>query len=432
MAMGYIKNINRTAFLCLLLCIFFYASTSYAAASKTFSITTEQSIDLNYTKAAGNTLLLVLPSEHGLQAAEKQLLDTLPAYKVEVWVANLLESYFLENTASNLEKLPPEHIQQLIKKLHQYTNKNILILTAGRGAIPLLRALASWPQKNTPAYLRGLILMHPKLFYKTPEPGLTARLMPSVTKTNQLIYIFQPTQSPFWWNRNVYVEGLQKSGSDVFLQSFKGIRNRFYFRPDATELENQYRKLYPKIILKAVRQLVRFKQKKRNVVKNYNAKTLVTSIKKQKQLSPYKGTASPPPLKLKSLTNKTYRLEDSKGKVVLLNFWASWCPPCVHEMPSMQKLENIFKKKNIKNFEIVAVNMAEDKKTINTFLKTKVSVSFKILLDSDGTALKQWKVFAFPTTFVIDKKGTIRYALYGGVDWMRPDIVKQLRQLIDE
>ena len=129
------------------------------------------------------------------------------------------------------------------------------------------------------------------------------------------------------------------------------------------------------------------------------------------------------------MNNKEVNLNRLKGKVVLVNFWASWCPPCVHEMPSMQHLQNrLF----AKGFTILGVNMAEDVKTVRHFLKTKVAVDFPILFDIDGAALKDWGVFAFPTSYVIDKKGKIRYAIYGGVDWETQDIINKITLLLNE
>ena len=414
-----------------------FLNASVASMSQSLKIHSGLEIDFNYQASKDNkadTLLLVIPSEHGLQTAEKSLLKILPDFNIDVWTSNLLDSYFLPNSASNLEKIPAQDIQQILKKLHAKTNKKIIILTTGRGAIPVLRALASWPDKVSPSYLTGLILMHPKLFMKTPEPGLVAKVMPSVKNTNQLIYLIQPQQSPFWWNRNIAIEGLQQSGSDVFIRPLKNIRNRYYFRPDATKEEQRLTTKYPLLIYNAISQLKRYPVKSRVVAAGFKANTTVTSIKSSRKLKQYKGSPTPPDLNLKILKqpNPLYNIQKDKGKVLLVNFWASWCPPCVHEMPSMQALDNHLNKITKDKFKILAVNMAEDTKTINTFLKTKVSVNFNILLDTDGTALKQWKIFAFPTSFIIDKSGKIRYAIYGGIDWLDNDVVNKIKQLINE
>ncbi|VAW91679.1 Thioredoxin family protein [hydrothermal vent metagenome] len=432
--MPFLKQRCPFYFFWIFFCVFILSKNNAAAETISLPLHAELETDVNIQTATGNTLLLVFPSEYGPQQADTTLLQVLPQYGIEVWLSNLLETYFLPHSASNLEKIPAKDIQHLIQAIHKRSKKNIIILTSGRGAIPVLRALASWPDSDAPPYLSGLILMHPKLFVKTPEPGLQAELMPSVTKTNQLIYLIQPNLSPFWWNKNISLQGLQQSGSDVFVQVLRNIRNRFYFREDANAIEQQLSKKYPNLIYNAIDQIIRHPKKQRTIASGYTASQLVTSVKKQLTLSAYKGKPVPPPLKLKTLNGNTYDLNDDKNKVVLVNFWASWCPPCVHEMPSMQRLENHFNKKpQTKNkFKILAVNMAEDKKTLADFLNTKVSVKFDILLDSDGSALKQWKIFAFPTSFIIGKQGNIRYAIYGAIDWFDRDIIQKIQQLIDE
>ena len=119
-------------------------------------------------------------------------------------------------------------------------------------------------------------------------------------------------------------------------------------------------------------------------------------------------------------------LADLRNRVVLINFWASWCPRCVHEMPSMQRLKE---KLADQPFTILAVNMAESEADVRAFIK-KTQVDFPVLMDRDGAVLKQWKVFVFPTSFVIDTEGRIRLGAIGELEWDSPEIVDKFKQLL--
>ena len=153
---------------------------------------------------------------------------------------------------------------------------------------------------------------------------------------------------------------------------------------------------------------------------------LIAGGAQARELEPYRGEPTPPPLVLPDLNGKPHDLADYRGRVVLVNFWATWCPPCVHEMPSMQRLNE---KMAGKPFAILAVDMAETEADVKKFM-AKVKVDFTILMDRDGKVLQRWKVFAFPTSFLVSPDGKIRYALFGPLEWDSEDVVRIIEGLL--
>lgn len=143
------------------------------------------------------------------------------------------------------------------------------------------------------------------------------------------------------------------------------------------------------------------------------------------ELKPWKAGPTPP-LALSDLNGKPVKLADYRGKVVMVQFWATYCPPCIKEMPSMMRLEQ---KLAGKPFVILAVNMGETDKEVRDFLK-KINVDFSILMDSDGKALADWKVFVAPSTFLVDARGNIRYTLQGGAEWDAPEYVQKITEML--
>lgn len=150
-----------------------------------------------------------------------------------------------------------------------------------------------------------------------------------------------------------------------------------------------------------------------------------------KELKPLTPRDAPSALVLKDLDGKPHSLADYKGRVVLINFWATWCPPCRAEMPSMQRLKEAMKGKP---FTILAVNMAESEAEVRQFVKDmkEIKLDFTILMDKDGEALKAWKVFVFPTSYVMDAEGKLRYSLLGSVEWDEFDTLKKIEALLPQ
>ncbi|MBM7715270.1 thiol-disulfide isomerase/thioredoxin [Bacillus thermophilus] len=133
----------------------------------------------------------------------------------------------------------------------------------------------------------------------------------------------------------------------------------------------------------------------------------------------------PPAIELPTLDGQQFRLADYKGKIVILNFWATWCPPCRAEMPDMQKFYQNYKDKGV---EIVAVNLTaaeNNKEVVQTFID-EFNVAFTIPLDETGMVGQQFEAFAIPKSFIIDQEGVIQQGIIGPMtyQWMENEVNK--------
>lgn len=120
-----------------------------------------------------------------------------------------------------------------------------------------------------------------------------------------------------------------------------------------------------------------------------------------------------------------HQLSDYKGQPVIINFWATWCPPCRAEMPSMERAWNKIKDEGI---AMLAINVGEDEDTIFTFLGD-YPANFTILLDQSGAVSEQWPVRGLPTTFIVSPDGQLVYRAIGGREWDDEQLLDQIRQI---
>lgn len=133
-----------------------------------------------------------------------------------------------------------------------------------------------------------------------------------------------------------------------------------------------------------------------------------------------------PPLSLPDLSGRTVSLADFRGKVVLVNFWATWCEPCRDEMPAFERLRASLAGRP---FEVIAVNLAEPEARIRAFIE-KVPMPFPVLLDRDMAAAKAWGARVLPATYVVGPDGRIRYHHRGELDWSKDPARKLVVDLL--
>jgi len=137
-----------------------------------------------------------------------------------------------------------------------------------------------------------------------------------------------------------------------------------------------------------------------------------------------------PNFELQDIGGQPHLLSLYRGKVVLLNFWASWCAPCRAEMPSLQRLHDLLKNEDL---VILAINIGERKQDIaNFYFQIDPPLSFTILMDPDMSASQYWPVSGLPATFLIDRSGRVSYISHGARRWDANDALKVIRDLLQK
>ena len=143
------------------------------------------------------------------------------------------------------------------------------------------------------------------------------------------------------------------------------------------------------------------------------------------ELKPWQGGKTPQ-LEAVDVDGASHRLAQYRGKVVLVNFWATWCAPCRNEMPSIERLRRSLEGRP---FAVLAVNVGESGRVARDFA-AQMPLGFPLLLDRDTRIAKSWGAKLLPATFIIGPDGAIRYSHLGELDWARDDVRAAVQELM--
>jgi thiol-disulfide isomerase/thioredoxin len=141
-------------------------------------------------------------------------------------------------------------------------------------------------------------------------------------------------------------------------------------------------------------------------------------------MSPIAAVPPAPTLRLEDMDGKLVDLASYRGRVVLVNFWATWCPPCRKEFPSLSRVRKLFKPTD---FEVIAVNVGEDSDTVFSFAG---SPDFPVIFDRNSQAMATWPVKGLPTTFLVDRQGRLAMKAVGGREFDDPAIISLIKSLL--
>jgi len=136
-----------------------------------------------------------------------------------------------------------------------------------------------------------------------------------------------------------------------------------------------------------------------------------------------------PDVELKTLDGKSVKLSELKAKVILINFWATWCAPCVKEMPSLQKLADEYSSKGL---QVVGVDLDEDPEVVLEKFREKHQIKFPTYVDTQGELAARFNVSGLPLTLVIDGNRKLLFEQIGDEDWYSASLRKQFELWLEE
>lgn len=388
---------------------------------------TEISVSLFKTENP-KAVILWIPTEYGIHGREHATAEELNKMGIEVWLVDLHSTYFMPTGRRSYSNIKTKDITDLIIKVSHNKQREVTLFATGRAAPLALQAARELQLKaDTRHIVKSAILFHPNFYAGTAEAGKDIKYLPITFATNLALHIVQPSLSGKRYQLIALKEHLQQGGSDVTIQIINGVSDGFNIRQAENKTEEKYYKKTPSIINNAIKLL--------NFYNTTRAATNISQAKKQagmaainSGLQVYQGDIRNLYLNFKDLKGHTHTIEQHRGEVLLLNFWATWCPPCVKELPSLNRLQS---KIDNSHFKILAINIGEKTSDVKKFL-APMSIKFPVLTDPQGKSVTPWKLIAFPSSFVIDKHGVIRYGLFGGLEWDNEEVQHIIQRLLKE
>ncbi len=373
--------------------------------------------------ANGDYLMLWIAPEYGLRPGHSELATRLAERGIEVWQVNLLENLFMTQNTLSQRQLDGTYAAELAALIHARTHKRIFLAGDSYAAATALRAarLAQQRQPATP-WLAGAILFTPFTYASIPPLGQAPDFMPIVDATNIPLMIYQSRKSLTTVHFDELLSRLRTHGGPVYTKMLPQITSLFYEEPVSPEMRQSANSVAETLTMVAPR-LAAHAMPQQTIALAHGKPGKASGI--DIYLRPYEGNIRPEVIDLVDVNGQRFRRDDFSDKVTLINFWATWCPPCVEEIPSLNRLQQAMQGQP---FELISINYAEDPVTVSAFMR-KVNVEFPVLMDITGEYARRWNIITYPSTFVLDSRGVIRYGVNAAIAWDDAQVIDMLKAL---
>jgi thiol-disulfide isomerase/thioredoxin len=396
-------------------------------------------LDVRVWEGDGSGPLFVwIINQYGERQGSERQAAQLAKLGATVWQVDLLESLLLQRDSETARSLDGEPVAALLDAAVDSGLGPVVAVACDRISAPLLRGLRAWQERATDvSAIAGAVLFYPNLFRGTPAAGEEPELLGIAGAVGLPVAVLQPELGVHRQRLNLLLEALNRGDSVAYGWLIPGMRD-YYLQhtphPD-TQIFEGFGGSVPDDVQTA---------QDRTPAQLLNAARLLASAPRATRLaaldevadrsieSPFglveRAPQAAPGFDLVDARGARHTLEESLGRVTLVNFWATWCPPCVHEIPSMNRLAGDYRDDE---FAIVSINFKEDADHIMSFME-EVQVDFPVLMDLDGAIAAEWRVFAFPSSFLLDREGRIRYSVNSAIEWDTDEIREVIDRLREE
>lgn len=398
------------------------------SATRTIQVTLTDSTEINIqvAESPGDPLVVWFIDHDEERPQFEGMLKAIQASGIEVWRVDLLSDYFLPYNNENVRTLSGEGVAAVIDAAHEHSTKTILLVAYDRMSLPLLRGVREWAARfRGQSRLAGSVLYYPNPFGPAPVAGEAPQLDPIVAASNYPLFVVQPAIGSQRWRIDEVMEAFWAAGAPAYLMLLNDVRDWFFMHPPGTNAhETQATQAVPRELVRYAALLQAATKPDATIPIDENRTIGLGSIHGLVRLN---GKSRAPALNLSAL-EQGYLFPGYSGRVTLINFWATWCRPCVEELPSLNRLNRRYTNQP---FELVSVDFRESETELRQFMK-KIPVDFPILLDLDGKSSLQWDVFSFPSSFLVDHTGAVRYSINQAIDWDTPEVYAIIEGLLAE
>ncbi|MGV6816688.1 MAG: peroxiredoxin family protein [Thiotrichales bacterium] len=345
----------------------------------------------------------------------------------EIWFIDIADALFMTRDKTGYRNLSGAFLLPVLQSAFEKYDE-VVIISSDVSSVPVLRALRMWRAKAPPYQrdkLKDVVLMFPSLYVNTPQAGQSRELFPIASMTALPISIIQPERGAQANTITEVARALIEGGSLVDIHRVPRGADGYYRYQDITKNSQLTARLIPELV-----------DKKAKIARQiqYHIPAAPEDSLQQRAPVSHKVSGIRPleePVKMSNIQLSDFQgkpidvAKDYAGKTLLINFWATWCPPCVEEIPSMNAALQQLEKEN---FAIVSISFKDPVDDMKKFVE-KIPVHFPVLMDLDGKVSQQWKVFTFPSSFLVDAQGYIRYSINAGHRWDAPDAIEQIKVL---